>query len=251
VLSQHKRLSPDAVQPLLRGRLGEPYLWSEECESTQDVLRDAELHEGAVAVTEHQTAGRGREGGGWDDAPGRSLLMSVVLRPPSGLLAQQLSLVAGLAVAEAIDVVARTTAQLKWPNDVLLDGRKVAGNLLESSVREVICGNGVNVAQTADELPGDARIPPGSLRTATGREHDRATLLAELLDRLQRRYDEWLELGLALFVPDLERRDALRGLAVTVSGVSGTAAGIAADGRLRIRTVNGTDTLVACVEVML
>ena len=251
MLNQHKRLSPDAVQPLLRGRLGQPYLWSEECESTQDVVRDPALHEGAVAVTEHQTAGRGREGRGWDDAPGRSLLMSVLLRPPSGLPAQQLSLVAGLAVAEAIDAVAGTTAQLKWPNDVLLDGRKVAGVLLESTEGEVICGIGVNVAQTADELPGDARIPPGSLRTATGREHDRATLLAEVLERLQRRYDEWLDLGLALFVPDIERRDALRGLAVTVGGVSGTAAGIAADGRLRIRAEDGTETLVASGEVEL
>lgn len=244
-------LSPDIVRPLLRGRFGTPYLWSEECDSTQDVLRDPALHEGAVAVTEHQTAGRGREGRRWDDAPGRSLLFSVLLRPLPGLPTQQLSVIAGLAVAEGIDNVAATSAQLKWPNDVLLEGRKVAGVLLESTEGAVICGIGVNVAQTEAELPDDARIPPGSLRTATEREVDRAVLLAELLERLQRRYDEWLDLGLGLFVPDLERRDALRGAPVTVGDVSGTAAGIAADGRLRIRADDGTETLVASGEVEL
>jgi BirA family biotin operon repressor/biotin-[acetyl-CoA-carboxylase] ligase len=250
-VNRHKALTADLVEPMLRGRLGRPYLWSEECTSTQDVLRSAELPEGAVAVTEHQSAGRGREGRAWEDAPGQSLLLSVLLRPPAGLPAQQLSLVAGLAVAEAIDAVAETSAQVKWPNDVFLEGRKVAGVLLESTEGTVICGMGVNVAQTEDDLPTDARVPPASLLTATGRDHDRAALLVELLVRLQRRYDEWLDLGIALFVPDLGRRDALRGLAVKVGGVSGTAAGIAADGRLRIRAKDGTETLVASGEVEL
>ena len=248
-MNHNEQLTPDLVDPMLRGRFGRPYLWSEECESTQDALRDPSLHEGTVAVTEHQTAGRGREGRTWEDAPGRSLLLSLLLRPPASFPVQQLSLVAGLSLVEAIDAVAETSAQIKWPNDVLLDGRKVAGVLLESSEGRVICGIGVNVSQTEEELPSDARVPAASLRTATKREHDRAALLVELLARLQRRYDEWLDLGLALFVPDLTRRDALRGLAVRVGGVSGTAAGIAADGRLRIRAKDGTVTLVASGEV--
>jgi BirA family transcriptional regulator, biotin operon repressor / biotin---[acetyl-CoA-carboxylase] ligase len=244
-------LSPDVVQPLLRGRFGRRYLWSDACASTQDVLRDPSLPEGAVAVTEHQTAGRGREGRLWEDIPGLSLLLSVLLRPPAGLQAQQLSLVAGLAVAEAIDVVAGTNAELKWPNDVLLGGRKVAGVLSEAAERAVICGIGVNVGQREAELPAEARVPPGSLLTATGREHDRAALLVELLEQLQRRYDEWIDLGLALFLPELERRDALRGQTVTVGGTTGTAAGIAADGRLRVRADSGTETLVGSGEVEL
>jgi BirA family transcriptional regulator, biotin operon repressor / biotin---[acetyl-CoA-carboxylase] ligase len=243
-------LEAEVVQAMLHGRFGDPYLWSASCASTQDVLRDASLPEGAVAVTEHQTAGRGRQGRSWQDAPSRSLLFSILLRPPMGLPIHQLSLVAGLAVAEAIDAVADTNAELKWPNDVLLTGRKVAGTLLESTENAVICGIGVNVLQTEAELPADARAP-GSLLVATGREHDRATLLVELLERLQHRYDEWLDLGLALFVPDLERRDALRGRTVTVGAVSGTAAGIAQDGRLRVRAEDGTETLVASGEVEL
>jgi BirA family biotin operon repressor/biotin-[acetyl-CoA-carboxylase] ligase len=251
VLNQHKPLTADLVEPMLRGRFGRPYLWTEECASTQDALRDASLHEGTVAVTEHQTAGRGRQGRPWDDVPGQSLLLSLLLRPPGGLPTQQLSLVAGLAVAEAIDAVAGSVTEVKWPNDVLLGGRKVAGVLLESTEEAVICGIGVNVGQSESELPAAAPIPRGSLLVVTGREHDRAALLVELLERLQRRYDEWIDLGLALFLPELERRDWLRGKAVSVGGVAGTAAGIAADGRLRVLAEDGSETLVASGEVEL
>jgi len=247
-VNHHRVLTADLVEPLLRGRFGRPYLWCETCPSTQDVLRaHPDLPEGAVAVAEHQTAGRGREGRQWEDVAGTSLLLSVLLRPPGGAPAEQLSLVAGLAVAEAVEH--GEAAKVKWPNDVLLDGRKVAGILLETAERVVVCGIGVNVNQDDKELPAGARTPSGSLRTVTGREHDRAALLVEILDRLQRRYDEWLDLGLALFVPELERRDALRGRAITVGGVTGTAAGIALDGRLRVLAADGAEALVASGEV--
>jgi BirA family biotin operon repressor/biotin-[acetyl-CoA-carboxylase] ligase len=242
-------LSADVVEPLLRGRFGRPYLWTEECASTQELLRGGDLHEGAVAVTEHQTAGRGREGRAWEDVAGRSLLLSVLLKPRVGSASPQLSLVAGLAVAESVDHIAGTDARLRWPNDVLVADSKVSGILLEATEDTVICGIGVNVNHDESELPAGTRVPSGSLRVATGREHDRAALLVELLERFQRRYDEWLDLGLALFVPELERRDALRGREVTVGGVAGTAAGIAFDGRLRIRADDGTETLVASGEV--
>lgn len=251
VLNQHKLLSPEIVEPLLRGRFGRPYLWVEECASTQELLRGGDLHEGAVAVTEHQTAGRGREGTYWEDAVGRSLLASVLLHPRPGSPTQQLALVTGLSVAAAIDALAGTRAWIKWPNDVLVDDRKVAGILLESTGDSVVCGIGVNVNTPEDELPAKTRTPAGSLLTATGREHDRAELLARLLVELQHRYDEWLDLGLGLFVPELEQRDALRGVAVQVGDVSGTAAGIAPDGRLRVRGEDDGETLVASGEVEL
>jgi BirA family biotin operon repressor/biotin-[acetyl-CoA-carboxylase] ligase len=117
------------VEPLLRGRFGRPYLWSESCASAQDVLRGSDLPEGAVAVTEHQTSGRGREGRPWEDVAGKSLLLSLLLRPPAGMPTHQLALVSGLAVAESVEE-RRDAAGIKWPNDVLLEGRKVAGVLL-------------------------------------------------------------------------------------------------------------------------
>ena len=249
-MSRRELLTPAVVEPLLRGRFGRPYLWVEECASTQELLRRDDLHEGAVAVTEHQTAGRGREGRAWDDVAGRSLLLSVLLRPPAGAPVEQLSLVAGLAVADAVEATAGMPTAIKWPNDVLLADRKVAGILLESRGGAVVCGIGLNVNAEVDELPPEARVTPGSLRTATGSEHDRAALLVDLLERLQRRYDEWLDLGLGLFVPDLERRDALRDRRVRVGEVDGTAVGISSNGRLRVRTEDGEVTLVASGEVV-
>lgn len=249
--NHHERcLTPAVVEPLLRGRrLGRPYIWAESCPSTQDLLRDTTLPEGTVATTEHQTTGRGRAGRGWEDASGTALLVSVLLRPPGASVVAELSLVCALAVAETVDGALRRAAGVKWPNDVLVDGRKVAGILLEGRDGAVVCGIGLNVNQVEATLPRDVRTPAASLRTLTGREHDRPGLLVALLDRLEERYDLWLENGLAPLLPDLERRDVLRGAVVAVGDVTGTAGGFAPDGRLRIRADDGAETLVASGEV--
>lgn len=239
---------PAVVEPLLRGRFGRPYLWQESCPSTQDVLRGTDLPEGAVAVAEHQTAGRGRERRRWDDVPGRSLLLSLLLRPPVGAPAEQLALVAGLAVAETVEA-RRDDASLKWPNDVLLGGRKVAGVLLEGSEGAVVCGIGINVSQSEDELPSGTAIPAGSLALVAGREPDRAELLVTLLEILEHRYDAWLASGLARFLDELEVRNALRGRRVRVGGEAGVAGRIAPDGRLTIHRDDGTSVLVRSGEV--
>jgi BirA family biotin operon repressor/biotin-[acetyl-CoA-carboxylase] ligase len=241
-------LTAATVEPLLRGRFGRPYLWSESCASTQDVLRGRGLPEGAVAVTEHQVSGRGREGRRWEDTPGRSLLLSLLLRPPAGAQVQQLSLVAGLAVAETVEP-ARDVASLKWPNDVLVGGRKVAGILLESSREEVVCGIGVNVLQTEAELPAEARAPAASLLTATGHETDRAELLVTLLDTLEHRYDIWRRSGLAPLLDELESRNVLRGKRVTAGVEGGTAGRIAPDGRLTLRRDDGSTLFVGSGEI--
>lgn len=248
--SQSTPLTAAAVRPLLRGRFGEPYLWSESCSSTQDVLRGSDLPEGAVAVTEHQTGGRGREGRRWDDSPGRSLLVSLLLRPPPGAAAEQLSLVAGLCVAESVEED-RDAASIKWPNDVLVSGRKVAGVLIEASEGAVVCGIGVNVLQTEAELPAQTRLPAASLLTASGRALDRATLLASLLEILEHRYDAWRRSGLAPLLDELEARNVLRGRDVRVAGEAGTAGSIAPDGRLTLRRPDGSTTLVGSGEVEL
>ena len=250
MLNQHKALlTPDLVRPRLRGRFGEPYLWSASCASTQDTLRHRDLTEGAVAVTEHQTSGRGRRGRTWHDEPGTSLLLSLALEPPDRAAAAQLSLVCALAVAEAVEAAAVRPAQVKWPNDVLVDERKVAGILLEGEGDVVVCGIGINVNQRRGALPEGTRLPATSLRALTGGEHDRALLLVDLLERLEARYDAWCGDGLAPLLPDLERRDALHGRAITVGRVSGTARGIAADGRLRVAAADGTETLVTSGDV--
>jgi BirA family biotin operon repressor/biotin-[acetyl-CoA-carboxylase] ligase len=177
------------------------------------------------------------------------LLVSVLLRPAAGAAAPELSLVAALAVAETLEVATRHRAEVKWPNDVLLDGLKVAGILLEASDDEVVCGVGVNVAQTATELPPDARLPAASLRTATGAETDRATLLVSLLETLEHRYGVWSRSGLAPLLDELEARNALRGKRVTAGVERGTAGRIAPDGRLTVQRDDGSTFFVASGEI--
>jgi len=214
--------------------LGRPRLDVESCESTQ-ALVDTALPEGALVVADHQKAGRGRLGRSWEAPPGTALLCSILLKPPADRAAPQLSLVAGVAVADAIEQVVGLAAQLKWPNDVMLRRRKVAGCLAEARDGAVVLGIGVNVNQTGDQLPERA----GSLRTLTGRDWDREELLAWLLDDLGRRYADWLDNGLDGVYDGLAPRDFLRGRRVTVNGTSGTAVKIARDGRLEIAVAEG------------
>jgi BirA family biotin operon repressor/biotin-[acetyl-CoA-carboxylase] ligase len=185
-------LTPEAVLPLLRGRFGRPYRFETVTESTQRLL-SSDAPEGAVAVADAQTAGRGRLGRRWLDAPGKSLLFSLSLRPPvPPQRLPELSLVAGDACAAAISAQTGLAPQLKFPNDVLLGGRKVAGMLAEAREGHVVLGVGVNVNLEADELPTEVDTPATSLLVETGAALPRAPLLAELLVRLERRYDEWI-----------------------------------------------------------
>jgi BirA family transcriptional regulator, biotin operon repressor / biotin---[acetyl-CoA-carboxylase] ligase len=187
-------LSPGSVEPLLQGRLGHPYRFVEACASTQRLLDDGET-EGTTVATDHQTHGRGRLGRGWEAPAGRALLFSVLLRPsPPMALWPELSLVAGDAVSAALRAETGVVAELGHPNDVLIDGRKVAGILPEASAGKVVLGIGVNVNQTTDELPGETPKPATSLRHETGREWPRAPLLAAILLELERRYDGWQQL---------------------------------------------------------
>ena len=187
-------LSPGSVEPLLRGRLGRPYRFVEECESTQRLVDPGEP-EGTTVAADLQTHGRGRLGRTWEAPAGQALLFSVLLRPaPPMVLWPELSLVAGGAVAAAISSEAGVTAQLSHPNDVLVKGRKLAGILAEASTGRVSLGIGVNVNQATDDLPKETPKPPTSLRIETGREWPRAPLLAAILVELERRYDEWQRL---------------------------------------------------------
>jgi BirA family biotin operon repressor/biotin-[acetyl-CoA-carboxylase] ligase len=168
------QLTPDVVLPRLRGSFGRPYYYEIETPSTQRLLPDDTPH-GAVALAEHQTEGRGRLGRVWLDEPSAGLTFSVVLLPPPPVAEwPQLTLVAAQAVRAAIG----EGAAIKEPNDVLLEGRKVAGILAEAAER-VVLGIGVNV--------GSAPWPGAGAVAA-----DRLELLVAILWELERRYDAWL-----------------------------------------------------------
>jgi BirA family biotin operon repressor/biotin-[acetyl-CoA-carboxylase] ligase len=182
-------LGPEIVVPRLRGRFGNPYLYAETASSTQHMF-GADHHEGAVAVADEQTQGRGRLGRTWASPPGVNVYCSVLLEPAVETpRLPELSIVAGEACAEAISRMAGVEPAIKLPNDVLVDGRKVAGILAEARDSRVILGIGVNVPA---DLPEGLRTPATSLAAELGRPVDRAEVLVTLLETLEKRYALWL-----------------------------------------------------------
>ena len=173
-MTREDSLAPEHVEPLLTGRFGRPYVYEASCESTQELL-GADLPEGALAVCDEQTHGRGRLGRSWTAPPGTAILCSLLLRPPENRIVSELSLVAGTAVAEAIEEAVGLAVQVKWPNDVMLNRRKVAGILAEAADGRVVVGIGVNVNQERDDLPEDTNVPAASLYTSDGIKRERGT----------------------------------------------------------------------------
>jgi BirA family biotin operon repressor/biotin-[acetyl-CoA-carboxylase] ligase len=155
--------------------------------STNDVLKQAAREgavEGTVVVAAAQTAGRGRHGRTWI-SPSGNLFLSILLRPADRTLLTLLPLAAGVAVAEALEAQG-ATCRLKWPNDVLASGRKLAGILAEASsdragLDAVVVGIGINVNVPHDALPEELRATAVSLRDETGRTHDLADVAAAVL----------------------------------------------------------------------
>jgi BirA family transcriptional regulator, biotin operon repressor / biotin---[acetyl-CoA-carboxylase] ligase len=185
-------LRPEAVEPLLRGRFGRPYRFLERCESTQREL-PPDAPEGAVVAADEQTAGRGRLGRPWFAAPGTSLLFSINLRPGVETpRLPELSVVAGLACAEAIREVTGLDPAIKPPNDLLVGDRKLAGILAEAREDRVVLGIGINVNVAAENLPQNVDREPTSLLAELGSPVERAPLLAAILLALERRYDAWV-----------------------------------------------------------
>jgi BirA family transcriptional regulator, biotin operon repressor / biotin---[acetyl-CoA-carboxylase] ligase len=240
-------LAPGEVEPLLAGRFGRPYLYEDSCESSQQLL-DSSDEEGAVAVCDVQTQGRGRLGRGWEAPPGSAILCSVLLKPPPGRPVPELSLVAGLATAEIVESALELAVQLKWPNDVMVNRRKVAGVLAETRNGSVVVGIGINVNQARDELPEEATVAPGSLYTSDGVLRERAPLLVDLLHALEQNYERWREGGLDALYDGIGARDFLRGRRIYLDGREGIGVGIARDGRLEV-DLEGERRLVESGEV--
>jgi BirA family biotin operon repressor/biotin-[acetyl-CoA-carboxylase] ligase len=137
-------------------------------------------------------------------------------------------------VAETVEAALDLSVQIKWPNDVMVDRRKVAGVLAEARDGIVVLGIGLNVNQTREELPADARVPAASLRTVDSVVRDRAPLLADLLLRLEHAYDAWAGGGLDAVFDGIGSRDFLRGRRVSVDGLEGVGGGLDRHGRLLV-----------------
>jgi BirA family transcriptional regulator, biotin operon repressor / biotin---[acetyl-CoA-carboxylase] ligase len=240
-------LAREVVEPLLAGGFGRPYVYRERCESTQALL-GSDLDEGALAVCDEQTEGRGRLGRRWMTPPGTAILCSMLLRPPAEGRAAELSLVGGVAAALTVERALGLASQIKWPNDVMVNRRKVAGVLAEARERIVVLGVGLNVNQRRDELPQDATVPPASLFTVDAVRRARGPLLADLVLELERAYKLWAAGGLAALYEELGPRDFLRNRKVFLNGETGYAIEIDRSGRLEV-DVGGERRLIESGEL--
>lgn len=224
--------------------------------STNDVARrlaDAGAPAWTVVLADEQTAGRGRGGKGWASAPGLGIWLSVVLRPDTLPAPGLLPVLVGLAAAEAVAPFARpAAAQVKWPNDLYLAGRKAGGILCEGAWEEerpgaVVVGIGLNVGHAPGDFPAEVRDLATSLRTAAGWAPPRGDVVGALLAALRPMVTRPPErLGGAL-LERLAARDFLAGRQVRVSGaedLTGLAMGVTPEGALLLRDAGGRLRLV-------
>jgi len=226
--------------------LGLPHLHLRTVDSTNaraQRLAAVGAPHGTLVTTDAQVAGHGRQGRAWSAPPG-GLACSLVLRDPPRLL-PMLAALAVAEVAEALDAAGREAA-IKWPNDVLLEGRKVAGILAEGRPQEgwVVLGIGINVAVAPDALPPDVRALATTLGAAPADvPRARDLLVAALARRLAAPETD--------AIADYRVRDALLGREIAWSDGRGTALGVADDGRLRVRDEHGVERLLDAGEVHL
>lgn len=226
--------------------LGHPRLHLRETDSTNDrarALAHAGAPHGTLVTADAQSAGRGRQGRTWAAPPGHALLLSVILRAPPSLLPLHAAVAVAATVAE---VAPQGAVGIKWPNDVHLDGRKVAGILAEGRPQEgwAVLGIGLNVSLRVEDLPPELHDTAATLGLEPGQ---RGAVLALLVERLEQ--------ALALRNADLldawRARDVLRGREVSWSGGTGTAAGVDGDGRLVVELDGGGRTALDAGEVHL
>jgi BirA family transcriptional regulator, biotin operon repressor / biotin---[acetyl-CoA-carboxylase] ligase len=214
-------------------RLGLPRLHYRSIDSTNRRARElagAGAPDGTLVTASEQTAGRGRQGRTWTATPGRALLCSVVVRDPPRLL----PLAAGVAVAETVESVGGGRALVKWPNDVLVDGRKVAGILVEGRPQEgwAVVGIGLNVALRVDDFPPELQETAATLGLP---EEAVEPSLTEMLGRLA----TWIAADADAVLSAVRARDALLDQPVRWAGGSGRGGGIDGDGRLVVVTDGG------------
>ena len=241
------------------GRIGWRIHYFDEIDSTQEAARElaaSGADQGTLVIAERQTAGRGRMGRTWHSPSGVNLYTTIILRPPIPLAdVPRMSLVAGVAAAEALEREAPGIVALKWPNDVWLRGRKTGGIIAEAvsdSHQQLSCvllGIGININLTADEIPPELRDKATSLRVATGHACDRIAIADSLFSLLDSRYMETLNGGFESVCAAWERYSALTGKRVSIveGGVrrTGVVKGIDGDGALLLDIGNSLVRIVA------
>lgn len=226
--------------------------------STMDVARDAAAHgaaEGTVVLADEQTAGRGRLQRSWVSPSGVNVMSTLVLRPPQSVV-RDIAMIAPLAIAHAVEAVAGVKADIKWPNDVQVSGKKLAGVLIETDLSArppvVLVGAGIN-ANLDPRIYDEIRDIATSVLAETGREVDREALFAEYLRQFESLY-EAAKAGEPIRDRWRERLVTLgHRVTATTPGsiVEGVAEDVAEDGSLLVRTGDGQLVAVEAGDVTL
>ncbi|MEM9658451.1 MAG: biotin--[acetyl-CoA-carboxylase] ligase, partial [Planctomycetota bacterium] len=255
-------LSGEAIGAKLKTKwLGREYLYYPEVDSTNvriDALAQDGAKHGTVMVAELQTEGRGRQGRVWHSPAGLNVHLSALLRPSwPAALAPPLSLAVGVALAEALAPRLPQQPALKWPNDVLYRGKKLAGILVEAASRKeqfahVVLGVGLNV--NSHEFPNSLAETATSLRMATGGNSDRGEVLAAVLLRMEYWFDRLEEEGGAAAINAWSRWASGIGSEITTQQgerrLNGVALGIDDQGALRLRDRHGVVHVIRSGEIL-
>lgn len=244
-------------------RLGTKFHYFEEIDSTNSHARrlaETGAPEGEVVIAERQFEGRGRLGRSWESPPYSNLYFSLLLRPAlAPVHAPQMTLMAAVALADTVAAFVVEPPAIKWPNDILLQGRKVAGILTESScdakrIEFVILGIGVNLNFPRERMPETIRDRATSLMEVGGKSFSRENFLRRLIQDLDRCYGILEDFGFDAIAPRWEAYFALRGRRVRVEMVdeviSGTATGIDGDGALLLEAEDGVLRRVLAGDVI-
>lgn len=251
--------SAEIVAELRTEIIGRELMYLPEVDSTNTWIRElAETgaQEGTVAVADQQTAGRGRLGRRWESPAGVNLYCSVLLRPDIPVQqAPQLTFLSAVAVSDTLKELYGLQVEVKWPNDILVRGAKIAGLLNEMSaeterIHFVVLGLGINLNMNPDQFPAGISYPATSVALETGHAIDRRRFLKALLQRLDGCYLEFLEKGFGPIRRRWESLCSVMNQSVTVNQgqareFAGTVVGLDPDGALRLQTPDG------CIERIL
>ncbi|MBO9609997.1 MAG: biotin--[acetyl-CoA-carboxylase] ligase [Paenibacillaceae bacterium] len=233
--------------------LGRQLTLFDEVDSTQNVAHELVrqgAEEGTLIIAEQQTQGRGRQGRAWHSPKGKGIYMSLVLKPRIPLhFTPQLTLLVAVALCRTMSQYVGDRVGIKWPNDLLIDGRKVSGILLESRADDerlhyVVAGIGIGVNLTAEDYPPELHKVATSLRMETGVEIDRAAFICAFLAELEELYGLYHREGFAPIQALWEARSVSLGKRVTAVAATGTITGVAEriddSGALMLRLDDGT-----------
>lgn len=256
-------ITPEKIQSLLTGRvIGRCLRVVAEIGSTNDAAMaagHAGEPEGLAILADRQGSGRGRLGRTWASLPGLGIYTSILLRPPvPPLRAPLLTLMAGLATAEAVEAVGQVAPAMKWPNDVLCGGRKVAGILTEMAtmgqqIGHVVVGVGINVGHRAVDFPAEMEATATSIEMVAGCRVDRGKVAAALYNAMDRWYSIFCQEGTDAILQQARRRTATLGRPVTVLADhqrwQGIALDLDTDGALLVRDETGAVRRVLAADV--